>query len=272
MRVTCFCVACAMALVVGCSQSQTVYAPNATVSFLPTVGSYLAHTDNDQFYVNLQMMHDPSMSFPENMMERVELLPASDLMEVGRFTVGAPVTGKNVSLRPVHLLLKPKRSGEHLFSRLRLSGPNGMQRDLDVGELYVRVVAGERSGLFSYFRDAGVFGHPMPLRMAVKNHHTEPVRLLGIQGWHPRIDFAAAQTLVDGFDPLPDSGLPLAPDQKVEMRFNWTVDLGKNEPINLDIRPLLLVEQDGRTQYTGLHNMVFRFNPADPRPDYSTRN
>lgn len=271
MRIICCYLVCVMALVVGCRPDQNIYTTNAALSFLPTVGSYVAHTDDDQFYVNLQMMHNPALSLPDGLVERMELLPASDLVEVERFHLGAPVSGQNVSLRPVHLLLKALRPGEHRFTHLRIYGPHGMQRELEVGELYVKVIAGERSDVFSYFRSAGVFGQPMPLQMAVKNHHTASVRVLGINGWHPKIEFAGAQILINDVETLPERGLQLDPEQKVEMRLNWAVDLSQNEPINLDVRPLLMVEQDGRTRYTGLHNMVFRFNPVDPRPDFSTR-
>jgi hypothetical protein len=191
---------------------------------------------------------------------QIELLPPNDVASVRSFDVKDNTPGPRTHRKSLGITLAARKGGEHTFTGVRIR-TRRWERTFDLGRLHVIVRNGSVAGdVLALSKTAGIVNRPVPLEISIENTSDRPMTLEEVVlPSHPDIALDAGSILLSG-QPLPPGGYVLGPLQHAQMQVRWTVR-PPDRPTNIEVRPMLRFDVDGREEYAGLQNVVFRFDP-----------
>lgn len=240
----------------GCGSGRSSPEKAETITFLENDSSFAGFVGGS-FSMNLLFRTPPGTVAPT--VRTVRLLPTTSWLEISDISVNENNADGETRRWALGLTARGVAPGSADFAEIELETAGGRIRAA-LGSIRVDVVEGESAGLFALFTSGGVHPEPMPFEFSVENPTDEPVVLSDVLLDHPRIHYEKSDIVVAGAA-LGDAGYPLEPGAKVDVAVRWTVD-DPGGPVNLEARPLLVVDRGSHTRYTGLHNLVVRKDPA----------
>jgi hypothetical protein len=241
----------------GCSGSGETSEPFDSLTFLPNEGVYLSYS-GDSFTMNL-MFHAPkSFGTGAAKVQDVRLFPDSNTVRQSSYEVRDSDPGPSVLRKHLAIGLRASKPGEHTFTEVELRR-EGKARRFPLGTLRVKVEDGSSAGLFALLEGGGVHPAPYPLTFSLRNTTPEAVVVKDVLVSHPRIHVERSQISVDG-QRIPAGGFAMQPEQLARIRVDWSIDF-PSRLANVEARPLLAIQRQKGTDYVGLHNMVFRYDP-----------
>ncbi len=244
-------------LVVGCD-STGVSSPGLVSARFLANDSVYAGVPGGTFSMNLLFSTEAHSSRPS--IREVRLLPEASFLEVTDFSLSENDPGEGVRRWHLGVGVRADAPGSHQFTSIELMSSAGAHT-VPLGALTVHIEDGMQSPVFPLFAGAGVHPEPEPYEFDVRNTAGEQVTLVDVVLPHSKIHFDRSSIQVDSA-PLPPQGYTLEPGRKVPVKVAWRVDWPPPGPVNLEARGLLAVERAGRREWAGLHNMVFRKDPA----------
>lgn len=228
------------------------------IRFIPNNVSYVAFPDST-FSTNLKLLL-ANQDINQDTVTSIQLLPETSIAEIQSFNVesGVPVDG--LMSQSIHLSIKGREVGTHTFSEAVIT-TGDTSHTVPLGQFNVTVLEGESAGVLVLFKNAGIFDESIPNEFSVRNTTEETITVKEVVLPHSRVTFTPDDLLVHqigGAVPIPATGFEIAPTEEVAFTLDWDVDLPADQPINIDVRPLLVVEKQGETQYGVMGNMIFR--------------
>ena len=253
-------------LLPGCREAESAREP-LPLNVLPNNSAYASYIDADigsGFSMNLRFYHDVADTY--NITD-ITLLPATDIVTLDDFNVTDLGVVNGVSLQGLGVSMIAESPGTHTFTDIEITA-NGATVTLPLGQLRTTVVAEKPSELLFISRQiGGDFRESHPVDLKVENTSDEVVVVKDVLLGHPHIHFDAQDIIINPLwdvEPLPTEGFSLQPGESVNLQLDWEVGMPEEVPINMEARPLLLVEEGGELRSLGLLNMAFIRDPASP--------
>lgn len=240
----------------GCAAHAPEPERAETVTFLENRSAFAGFVGG-AFSMNLLFRTPPGTVPPE--ITDARFLPEAPWLEVTDVSVNENLPDGESRRWALGITARGSGPGQQEFGEMELTTEEGPIR-VPIGRVRVEIVAGASAGLFALFVSGGVHPEPVPFEFTVENTTDSVATLRGVLLNHPLVGFAQNDIFVDG-SPLGDAGYRLEPGAKVNVTVRWTVE-EPDRPVNLEARPILVVERDGEVRYTGLHNMVVRKDEA----------
>jgi hypothetical protein len=251
-------------LLSACSQTPIPLQPNKSVfQMVANQGSYESYWDKndaDEFILNLAFNHSPNVKVDAQYISSIELLPNTDLTKVKKFVIDENPPQKNLQQKALMITLVTQKPGKHTFTKIVFHTKEG-KKVLDLGKLEVNVHKGIFSGIMTLTGGQGVFPGPTPLLISPRNDNDYPTTIKGVILNHPYIRFNAkdVKMIVNEKERnLPENGYTLKPNEKLIMKVDWKVVFPQKQIINMEARPLIVSEHEGKLEYADVPNMIYR--------------
>jgi hypothetical protein len=257
-----------VSLILGCSLSTPTVAPIDTISFVPNDNVYVTFP-NSGFPAHFVVRHDTALVLDQATVQSITFLPQppGTFVELDSFRVSQIGTFDEETLHNVNVRFKARATGTHTFTEAVITTTD-QTYTLPIGSVTVVSQPGQMAPIIVGF-ESGIYRQSAPNRFSVKNSNESDLIIKDVVLPHNRIRFTqqdiAAHT-TDSTRPLPPEGLRLSPGERASFTLDWVVDLPPDELLNIDVRPLLLVEYQGQTMYGVMANMVFRHDPRPAQP------
>lgn len=252
-------------LLTGCASAS---APPEPVAFVPNVSAYAALVD-EAFAMNLSLNYARREPLEREPITAIELLPASDLVEVIGVRSFAQALGNNRARINLAVEVRARNAGEHTF-RSAIVRSASRSYELPLGELAVTVIDGRSPGFYVVEQTRGIQLEYGPGELTFTNPTSETYRFRAFIPANPALAFGPEQILIVGADgsatPLSSDGLDLPPQARVAIRIDWQLAMPDTTPQSVEIRPLAVLDGPDGTVYIPLINVIYRNLPATRTP------
>lgn len=222
--------------------------------------SYVGTNHQDIFLLNLAFNHSPSLALNQSDLKSIELLPKTDIAEITEYKVVENPPQGNLKQKALMIHMKSKRKGTHTFNQISFDGQFG-KRTFALGTITININEGEFSGVIPLSQTIGVFPVSTPLEITPKNVSDYPITIKDFKINNPYIIFEKKDIKIlknNVLIPLPQEGYTLLPNEKTYMKVDWSIKFPKDEILNIEARPLLVSEKNGKAEYAGVPNGIFR--------------
>ncbi|MEM8534669.1 MAG: hypothetical protein AAGF95_27755 [Chloroflexota bacterium] len=253
-------------LLLGCREAESAREP-LPLNVLPNNSAYASYINEDigsGFSMNLRFYHDVADTY--NITD-ITLLPVTDIVTLDDFNVTDLGVVNGVSLQGLGVSMIAESPGTHTFTDIEMTA-NGATVTLPLGKLRTTVATEKRAEFLSISRQVGgSFRESHPLDFTVENDSDKSAVVKDVLVEHPHIYFDAQDIIINPLwdvEPLPIEGLTIHPGESVNLQLDWEVGMPGEGPINMEARPLLVVEEEGELRFLEFINTIFRRDPAAP--------
>lgn len=254
-------------ILTGCGGANTPTAPQPA-EFVPNVSAYAALVD-ELFAINLSLNYSRLEPLERESITGIELLPATDLVEVVEVRRFAQALGNNRARVNLALELRARNPGNHTFQSAIVSTAS-RSYELPLGELALTVVDGRSPGFYVVAQTRGIQAEFGPGELTFTNPTDETYRFREFIPANAALTFGPEQIMILGPDgsstPLSADGIALPPQARVAVRIDWQLDLPDNTPQSVELRPLAVLDGPNGPVYIPLTNVIYRNLPATRTP------
>ncbi|PPA85500.1 hypothetical protein C4A75_07405 [Brevibacillus laterosporus] len=222
--------------------------------------SYVGANHQDVFLLNLAFNYSPSLAFDQSVLKSIELLPKTDIAEITEYKVVENPPQGNLKQKALMIHMKSKKKGTHTFNQISFDGQFG-KKTFALGAITININEGEFSGVVPLSQTIGVFPVSTPLEITPKNASNYPITIKDFKINNPHIKLEKKDIKIlknNVLIPLPPEGYTLKPDEKTYMKIDWRIEFPKDDILNIEARPLLVSEKNGKVEYAGVPNGIFR--------------
>ncbi|NWF81851.1 MAG: hypothetical protein HXY37_17685 [Chloroflexi bacterium] len=251
----------------ACAGGGGAAAPTATPApavLVPNASAYAAMV-GEQFAMNLALEYLRRDPLAREEIVAVELLPPAELVTVTAVERFAQSLGNIRARVNLALELRAEQPGAHTFTSIVVRTTTG-RYELPAGSLAVTVVEGRSPGFYAVFQTRGLQDAPGPLALTLVNPTAATYRFRELVPANPALSYdtdAVSLTASDGSEqPLPPDGLTLPPGARQGLTVNWQVDLPKDTPLSIELRPLARLDGPEGPVYVPMANIMYRNLPA----------
>ncbi len=251
----------------GCGGANPPAAP-APAEFVPNASAYAALVD-ELFAINLSLNYSRREPLEREPITTIELLPASELVEVVAVRSFAQALGNNRARMNLAVEVRARSPGVHTFESAVVHSAS-RSYELPLGALAVTVVEGRSPGFYVVAQTRGIQAEFGPGELTFTNPTDVTYRFREFIPANAALAFTPEQILVTAPDgnrtPLSADGLPLPPGARVAITIDWQIAMPDNTPQSVELRPLAVLDGPDGPVYIPLTNMIYRNVPATRTP------
>ncbi|MDQ0417807.1 hypothetical protein J2Z48_001991 [Croceifilum oryzae] len=247
----------------GCSIAKVETAKGSVFQVVKNDSSYesfWAPGENEQFIMNLAINHSSNLPVQKEDFTSIKLLPSTDMVKVEGFNISPYPPQRDLEQKGFFVYLSTQGTGKHTFHKIVFHTKDGKEKELDIGNLTINVHDGIYSGI-QPSSESGIFSQSRPLIINAQNGNDYPVKITEIRMNNPHVAVADNDTkvILNGKgQPFSRDGYVLKPNEQLPIRIDWKVTFPFNQTLNIDLRPVIISEYKGKTEYAGVPNVIFR--------------
>jgi hypothetical protein len=242
--------------------------PPGPVEFVPNASAYAALVD-EVFAVNLALSYSRLEPLEREPIVAVELLPATDLVDVVAVRSFPQALGNNRARVNLALELHARSPGVHTF-RNAIVRTASRSYELPLGDLAMTVIDGRSPGFYVVAQTRGIQAEFGPGELTFTNPTGVTYRFREFIPTNAALAFSPEQILIttpDGANtPVGANGIALPPGARVTVTIDWQIDMPANTPRSVELRPLAVLDGPDGPVYIPLINIIYRNGPATRTP------